>query len=149
MATNQSRIARLDWHPDILAIERAAQQLPWSEAILKSCFSESYYNLGYWSADGELLGFALVQTVADCWTIMNIVTKPSAQRQGIGQQLLQYIQQRADQQQANIVLEVRVSNQPALGLYQRCGFTEIGRRKDYYASSGQSREDALVMRWTR
>jgi len=41
-------------------------------------------------------------------------------------------------------LEVRASNQSAYRLYERYGFNEIGRRRDYYPVAG-GREDALVM----
>lgn len=148
MAANQPVIEPLDWCSEILTIERSAQLFPWSEDTLKSCFSDSYANVGYWSETAELMGFALVQTIGDSWTIMNIVTKRSAQRQGIARQLLRHIQLSASAQQAHILLEVRVSNSAALALYQRCGFSTIGRRKDYYPSADNSREDALVMSWS-
>jgi ribosomal-protein-alanine N-acetyltransferase len=41
-------------------------------------------------------------------------------------------------------LEVRPSNAPGQGLYQRLGFEPIGRRRGYYPA-GSSREDAVVM----
>ncbi|MCG9958445.1 ribosomal-protein-alanine N-acetyltransferase, partial [Pseudomonas aeruginosa] len=44
-------------------------------------------------------------------------------------------------------LEVRASNQAAYRLYERYGFNEIGRRRDYYPAVG-GREDALVMACT-
>ncbi|CAI8166670.1 MAG: Ribosomal-protein-alanine acetyltransferase [Pseudidiomarina mangrovi] len=148
MAATQPIITSLDWHPEVAALEQAAHRIPWTEAVLQSCFAEGYRNFGYWSADAELLGFALVQTVLGSWTIMNIVTKPSAQRQGIGHQLVAHIQHLAQQHDAEIILEVRVSNLAAQRLYQRSGFTVVGRRKDYYAMPDHSREDALVMQWS-
>ncbi|WP_127346022.1 ribosomal protein S18-alanine N-acetyltransferase [Pseudidiomarina mangrovi] len=148
MAASQPIISNLAWHPEVAVLEQAAHHLPWTEAILQSCFTEGYRNFGYWSAADELLGFALVQTVPGSWTIMNIVTKPSAQRQGIGQQLVAHIQQCARHHQAEIILEVRVSNLAAQRLYQRSGFVVVGRRKDYYALPEHGREDALVMQWS-
>jgi ribosomal-protein-alanine N-acetyltransferase len=148
MAANQPIINRLTWCSEIFQIEHAAQLLPWSEELLKSCFTATYQNFGYWSPSAELLGFALVQTMDDCWTIMNIVTKPSAQRQGVATQLLRHIQGCAAEQSADIVLEVRVSNSAALGLYESSGFALIGRRKGYYPTASHDREDALVMRWS-
>jgi [ribosomal protein S18]-alanine N-acetyltransferase len=149
MAADKSAIQRLSWHPEVLIIEQSAHLLPWSEATLKSCFSADYENFGYWSVNAELLAFALVQRVSDCWTVMNIATKPAAQRQGIGKQLVHAIQHRAAHQQADIVLEVRSSNTAAQRLYASCGFVLVGCRKGYYPSSSTAREDALVMRWNR
>ena len=42
-----------------------------------------------------------------------------------------------------LTLEVRASNGPAIALYEKLGFSEIGRRKNYYRNP---REDALILR---
>ena len=149
MAAHKPNITRLEWHPDIVTLERLAQLLPWPEATLKSCFNGDYENYASWSSEDDLIGFALVHTASDWWTIMNIVTKPTRQRQGVARQLLQHIQQCAEGQQRAIVLEVRQSNHGAQQLYQSCGFVLEGRRKEYYATTELQREDALVMRWSR
>ncbi len=148
MAADQPLIKPLSWCSEIVSIEQSAQPLPWSESTLRSCFTDTYQNFGYWSSNAELIGFALVQTVGDCWTVMNIVTTLSAQRQGVAKQLLQHIQRQARDQRAEVMLEVRLSNHAALGLYQGCGFAIIARRKDYYPTLADGREDALVMRWS-
>ena len=46
-----------------------------------------------------------------------------------------------------LTLEVRDSNAPARALYEKLGFLEVGRRKNYYRNPG---EDALILRkeWT-
>ena len=59
------------------------------------------------------------------------------------QRLLVIARARAD---AALWLEVRPSNVAALGLYQRLGFAEVGRRCNYYPAPGGQREDALVLR---
>jgi ribosomal-protein-alanine N-acetyltransferase len=45
-----------------------------------------------------------------------------------------------------VLLEVRPSNPRAIQLYERFGFSAIGRRKNYYPARHRSREDAIVMR---
>ncbi len=47
----------------------------------------------------------------------------------------------------SVLLEVRPSNERALEIYQRYGFQTIGRRKGYYPTANQQREDAIVMRF--
>ena len=46
----------------------------------------------------------------------------------------------------SMFLEVRPSNVRAVDIYDRYGFAEIGRRKNYYEATGGTREDAIVMR---
>jgi ribosomal-protein-alanine N-acetyltransferase len=48
---------------------------------------------------------------------------------------------------ASILLEVRPSNERALQVYERYGYTQIGRRKGYYPAHEGRREDAIVMRY--
>jgi ribosomal-protein-alanine N-acetyltransferase len=69
------------------------------------------------------------------------------QRRGIGKMLLDKVCLLAHQQQMqSVLLEVRPSNTRAIAIYQRYGFVEIGRRRDYYPAAGDKREEAIVMR---
>ena len=75
--------------------------------------------------------------------ILNIACLPEARGQGLATALLQKICDEAEQRgDRRILLEVRVSNEPALGLYRKFGFRVCGRRPRYYADTG---EDALIM----
>ncbi len=65
------------------------------------------------------------------------------QRQGLGQAMLYCLLKAAhDRGLERATLEVRVSNQAAIALYEKFGFQTAGRRKRYYAETG---EDALVL----
>jgi ribosomal-protein-alanine N-acetyltransferase len=67
---------------------------------------------------------------------------------GLGRYLLDRIVERARAQgMESILLEVRPTNERALQVYKRYGFTEIGRRKGYYPAHEGQREDAIVMRF--
>ena len=69
--------------------------------------------------------------------------RPDQRRRGLGQWLLRRILREARDQGCRVArLEVRPSNTAALALYRRHGFSEIGRRKDYYRQDG---EDAVIM----
>lgn len=103
-----------------------------------------------------LAGYYVAHTVMDEVTLMNIAVAPALQGQGFGAVLLNDLVGRgADldgQLRARLFLEVRESNASAIRLYQRYGFTEIGRRPGYYppakntsAKVNGSPETAIVM----
>ncbi|MEX0268630.1 ribosomal protein S18-alanine N-acetyltransferase [Leptolyngbyaceae cyanobacterium UHCC 1019] len=83
------------------------------------------------------------------WTILEeahitlLAVDLDYQRQGLGQALLYCLLKAAhDRGLERATLEVRVSNQAAIALYEKFGFQTAGRRKRYYAETG---EDALVL----
>jgi [ribosomal protein S18]-alanine N-acetyltransferase len=90
-----------------------------------------------------VLGFVLVRAVADEMEIMNLAVDQDARRQGIAARLLAHaieVVKRANVER--VYLEVRESNSDARAFYSARGFTEQGRRKDYYS---QPVEDALLL----
>ncbi|MBR9908635.1 MAG: ribosomal protein S18-alanine N-acetyltransferase [Gammaproteobacteria bacterium] len=135
-----------EWHEQIAIIENAAAVVPWSRHNLRSCFNAGYQNFGAMTGDGNIVGFIIVQQyLRDEWTIMDVAVNPNVQRQGIGYLLVAQVTTAADLAQAEIVLEVRESNQAAQLLYERAGFKQIGKRKEYYPNPDGSREAAIVM----
>lgn len=91
------------------------------------------------------LGFVLLRTAADEAEIISIGVRPEARRRGIGRCLLQAAEAAAAAGGADrLFLEVAADNFQALGLYLALGFTEIGRRKEYYRRS-QDTMDARVL----
>lgn len=89
------------------------------------------------------LAFALTRTVADETELLTLATHPAAQRQGFARALLENWLSETEAQLA--FLEVAADNTPAQRLYAQLGFVETGRRRNYYARSGASRVDALLM----
>jgi ribosomal-protein-alanine N-acetyltransferase len=82
---------------------------------------------------GWLCGFICAKAVAGEWEIENIVVSDEFLRRGIASELLQkLIQQIRSKAASTILLEVRESNLPARGLYEKHGFREVGRRPIYY-----------------
>ncbi|WKE64938.1 ribosomal protein S18-alanine N-acetyltransferase [Gallaecimonas kandeliae] len=130
--------------PFIHRIE-ASQLYPWSEAQLAGCFGEGYRVRLLWLED-EPVGFSICQRVLDESTLFNICVLPEQRGLGLGKVLMKDLvdEARAAGDSA-LFLEVRAGNAPAIALYQRFGFEEVGRRKHYYPA-GSEREDALVMR---
>lgn len=107
--------------------------------------------LGYNSSPGKkaptlkhyIFGFAGLWMMADEAHIINIAVRENYRRQGLGELLLiSMIDLSLEMKARYILLEVRVSNIVAQGLYAKYGFKGIGWRKGYYTDN---KEDAMVM----
>jgi ribosomal-protein-alanine N-acetyltransferase len=91
----------------------------------------------------KVAGFIISRLVAGELHINNVAVRPEARRRGIGATLLSAVLNHGRRQGARLAfLEVRAGNVAAQGLYLRCGFQVVGRRRGYYA---QPVEDALLM----
>lgn len=129
----------------VALLEAASFAQPWSE---KDFVHEMTQNpvaryLVASDQEGELLGFAGAHIIFEEGHVTNVVVAQHARGQGIGRALMQDLMQYA----ANLgcqylTLEVRVSNAPAISLYQSLGFVKVSVRKKYYQVTW---EDALLM----
>ena len=91
---------------------------------------------------GQVLGYAGLHVVLDEGYIDNVAVRPDCRRQGIGARLLEVFCRFGQAHLAFLTLEVRPSNAAAVALYEKHGFQEAGRRKDYYT---EPTEDALLL----
>jgi len=127
----------------VMAIEQSTSVNAWSRHILISCLER--YQIYALTLDGKLICFAVVMPADIEYHLLNIAIDLHYQNQGYGQFFLNDLIQSARAEQAKeLLLEVRVSNQPAIALYNKMGFTVIGSRKDYYQTQ-TGREDAKVL----
>jgi ribosomal-protein-alanine N-acetyltransferase len=95
-------------------------------------------------ATGVVVGFAVASLLPPEAELEIIAVAPAAQRQGLARQL--FFALAIELRTAGVIgvmLEVRATNQLALGLYRRLGFVETGRRTRYYNDPA---EDAVLMR---
>lgn len=93
---------------------------------------------------GEVLGYAGLDVAGNTADVMTVATIPAARGRGIGALLLDELVRRATARAAvAMLLEVRADNDPALRLYRRSGFEQIGVRRRYYHPGDV---DALVLR---
>jgi ribosomal-protein-alanine N-acetyltransferase len=130
----------------VAAIERQCFSLPWTEGI----FTAEVQNVSgvasphvLRSTGGEILGYLCVWNVHGELHINNLAVAPHAQGRGWGGTLLDCAEDLALASGCSAMsLEVRVSNEAAVTLYEKHGFTRVGLRKRYYEDTG---EDALVM----
>lgn len=128
----------------VAALEKCCFADPWSE---NSVASELENPLSLWlvAMDGErLAGYVGSQTVLGESDMMNVAVDGDYRRQGVGKKLIEALVEHLKARESHcLTLEVRDSNTPARNLYASLGFSEIGRRKNYYRNP---REDALILR---
>jgi [ribosomal protein S18]-alanine N-acetyltransferase len=129
----------------VMEIERASFTMPWTEETFRGLLRRSDSLL--WVAESRregVVGYAAVWIVLDQAELGDIAVADGWRRRGIGRRLLEAtLEAMAERSVRELYLEVRPSNREARALYERYGFEEVGRRKDYYA---RPREDALVLR---
>jgi ribosomal-protein-alanine N-acetyltransferase len=131
--------------PAIEQIERDSYRTPWSRSMFAGELSKtSSVCLGALEAEtGELVGYLIVSRYVDAWHVMNIAVDPNRRRAGVATMLLERLfELTGGDARRGYTLEVRVSNQGAIDLYQRLGFQPRGIRRGYYTDN---REDALIM----
>jgi ribosomal-protein-alanine N-acetyltransferase len=79
--------------------------------------------------------------------LLNITVDPSYRKKGYAQRVLGIMEDLASSRSLeSIFLEVRVGNKPAIQLYKKLGYEQVGLRKDYYPLTSGGREDAIVMK---
>lgn len=91
----------------------------------------------------RILGYIGMYLSIDEGEITNVAVTPDARRRGVGQELLLQIKREAKQRAVGrLVLEVRTSNEGAIALYEKNGFSVAGVRKGFYE---HPKEDAYIM----
>jgi ribosomal-protein-alanine N-acetyltransferase len=134
----------------------------WTEAMYRDELSRGdtrYYVVAEFHLEGEddeedaevvaapvMVGYAGLIAYDDEAHVATLGVTKALQGEGIGSLLLDDLLAEADRRSPVVLLEVRADNEAAQRLYQRRGFTEIGRRRGYYQPSGA---DAVVMRRKR
>lgn len=130
--------------PQLTALEQICFPAdPWSESVYRAALNNpAVAILLAQGEDGALLGYAVLSTVLDEGNLDNIAVAPEARRNGVADALLSALTAFGREHLACLMLEVRSSNAPAIALYEKHGFTAVGRRKNYYDAP---REDAILM----
>jgi [ribosomal protein S18]-alanine N-acetyltransferase len=129
---------------DVLSIERVSFATPWTEENFRYELEE---NPAAWNVvvrDGDaVVGFACAYVVAGELMINDVAVTPGRRGDGIGRALVRHLLDGSIARGCRTAtLEVRPANTPARRIYDSLGFRVVGRRRGYYADTG---EDALVM----
>ena len=127
----------------IESIERRAYRTPWSRSMFASeLVKPTSICLGAFEGE-DLIGYVVNSRYVDAWHVMNVAVDPDHQRRGIATRLLQRLfELTRDEHRRGYTLEVRVSNDGAMELYESLGFERHGIRRNYYTDN---REDAVIM----
>lgn len=112
----------------------------WSYNILKQEIENGKSKYFVAKQDNEIVGFAGILPIIDEIDIMNIVVKKDKRNLGIGSLLLEKIID-FSRDYTYITLEVNAKNIPAIKLYEKYGFKQVGLRKKYY----NNQDDAILM----
>ena len=127
----------------VAALERLCFTTPWTEAMLEEeLYNDTASFIVAQRDDGEVLGYAGLHVILDEGYIDNVAVRPEYRRQGVADRLLDVFCRFGQARLAFLTLEVRPSNTAAVALYEKHGFAEAGRRKNYYENPT---EDALLL----
>ncbi|MEA2024464.1 MAG: ribosomal protein S18-alanine N-acetyltransferase [Actinomycetota bacterium] len=127
--------------PAVAMLEREIYPQPWSARILFDELAQDGRTYYVVTDDGEILGYGGVMLIEDDAHITTLAVIPGFRRMRLGTRLLLALVERAvENGSRHLTLEVRATNTDAQRLYERFGFTPVGKWKDYYAG-----EDAIVM----
>jgi [ribosomal protein S18]-alanine N-acetyltransferase len=137
------RVLELSDLSAIEAIEQKAYPTPWSRSMFASELAKpTSICLGAFEGR-DLIGYVINSRYVDAWHVMNVAVDPDHQRRGVASALLERLfELTRDDERRGYTLEVRVSNEEAIGLYEKLGFESRGIRRGYYTDN---REDALIM----
>ncbi len=128
----------------VAEIERECFSTPWSRQMLQDeleNLSASY--ICAQMEDGTVLGYAGLTVVLDEGYINNIAVRKEYRRMGVAAALLDvFLRFGKANELAFLTLEVRKSNVPAIAMYLKHGFEDVGSRKNYY---DDPKEDAILM----
>jgi len=119
---------------------------PWSAISFRGLLLDtSILTLGV-ELNGELVAFAMAQTIAGESDILTVATAPEHRRKGLGATLISaFINRLGERGVSRITLDVAEDNAPARALYRGFGFTEDGRRPRYYTAGRDVPVDAVLM----
>ena len=150
-----SPAAAVTWRPLALAdlayvaaLEAQIHVAPWTPGNFRDALAAGY-SARVAERDGRIVAYGVLMLAPGEAQLLNLSVVPDARRAGLGGALLaQFLDDARQLGAEQVFLEVRAGNAPAIALYERAGFTRVGRRTAYYpmAADGLPREDALVMR---
>ena len=131
--------------PEAVRIEELCFSDPWSEIAFKDSLLSPFSHFKVWEENGRVMGYIGFYALSGEGSITNVAVHPDGRKKGIGKALIDEIIGLGESLGLEyITLEVRVSNTPARNLYAKCGFEDMGLRKNFYT---KPKEDAMIMNY--
>lgn len=128
----------------VAELEELCFSAPWSANSIAHELTTDY---SFWLVaedDGAVVGYIGSQIAFPEADVMNVAVRPEYRRRGVGQILVEALSTHLRNIDCeSLTLEVRASNAPAIALYEKLGFAQVGRRPNYYRNP---KEDALILR---
>ena len=129
--------------PSAVEIETQCFSLPWSEKSFQDSLTREDTLFLVCEEQGGITGYIGMYISFDEGSITNVAVSPNHRQKGYGEALVVAAKEKAREKQVErIFLEVRVSNIPAIALYEKMGFVNLGIRKNFYE---HPQEDAYIM----
>jgi ribosomal-protein-alanine N-acetyltransferase len=128
---------------ELVAIELRSHLTPWNHANFLSSLNNRHIVLGLFSSQQVMLGYTIISIVAGEAELLLFVIDCPYQGQKLGSAFLGALLKQLATKANAIFLEVRAGNIPAISLYEKLGFNQVGERSNYY-STPWGKEDALV-----
>lgn len=128
----------------VLAVEEATFSIPWTRKDFEREMTENNLAIYFVAvAEGKIVGYAGMWHVITEGHITNVAVLEEYRKQGIGDALMDHLEQVAlEKEMIGITLEVRINNTAAQRLYHKHGYRAEGLRKNYYPDT---HEDAVIM----
>ena len=123
----------------IVCLETQSFTDAWSNSTIRDCLSNQFYDIRVLEDDGEILGYYTTLTIDEC-ELLRICIKKRERGKGLANLLMQDLFDIVKTKEiSRILLEVRHTNEQAIGLYKKFGFFEFGVRKNYYGGNVDAR----------
>ena len=128
---------------DVVLIEHESFSVPWSKAAFEQeMFNDKAHYL-VMEEDNRIIGYGGFWKIIDEGHFMNLAITPSYRKRGLGKKLIEAMLNYARTLEiVSATLEVRETNESALGAYKTIGFQIEGKRPSYYTNPV---EDAMIM----
>jgi len=127
----------------LVAAEAACFSDPWpGQFFVSELFAPGRFHRLLVASDGRLVAYLFAAWQYLDLHVLKVATVEPYRRQGLGRRMMALAEHHAREMGGeSVTLEVRESNEAAIAMYLALGYTEVGRRRRYYADG----EDALVM----
>lgn len=126
----------------ITRLEEVCFSTPWSSKAIEDAYKTGT-TFFVAEKDGVILGYVGISAIIDEGYITNVAVFPEYRNKGVASALLRQLFSFAKEKNLSFIsLEVRESNSNAISLYNKFGFKQEGKRKNFYTHPN---EDALIL----